>query len=592
MVNLRGGTPPAQAFFLLRWREKMRIFPSSVKGKLLFGFGTLIGLTLVLGLAAYHAVVVIDENANEVARKNSERDLTAQSYEAAEKESSGVRGFLLTNDERVLEQLDTGKSRFADSMAKLPTFVNSEEGKRLVANIQSTHAAYIAVAEREVQLAKKKNSKEAFNVMYTEAIPAFQSFDTAVGEFKTHLDTTLKALNQGQDKTVERYKLLIVILCAVGVLIGLAMGGAIERPITNSLNKITELIQQMAANNLAASDLHMTDRSEIARAGLALDQMKNSLADMIRSISATAEHLASASEEISSSASQQASTAGSQKDQTTQVATALQEMSATVQQVSENSGRAAEASRKAADTARQGGAVVEQTLVKMQVIADSVRGSAAKVEELGKRSDQIGRIVGVINDIADQTNLLALNAAIEAARAGEQGRGFAVVADEVRKLAERTTTSTKEIATMIEAVQSETRQAVQAMEEGTKQVAEGVTTTQKAGEALKQIIQVSQEVGDMVTHIATAATQQSSATEDINNSMNQIARLLIESADGAQQSEKACQELSGLALDLRKLVGTFRLPTGGEVRDYPVRMYSPTRPDSDEALKSFAAAGR
>ena len=143
-----------------------------------------------------------------------------------------------------------------------------------------------------------------------------------------------------------------------------------------------------------------------------------------------------------------------------------------MQQVSENSGRAAEASRKAADTARQGGTVVEQTLVKMKVIAESVRGTAGKVEELGKRSDQIGRIVGVINDIADQTNLLALNAAIEAARAGEQGRGFAVVADEVRKLAERTTMSTKEIATMIEAVQGDTRLAVEAMEQGPRQVAE------------------------------------------------------------------------------------------------------------------------
>jgi methyl-accepting chemotaxis protein len=570
----------------------MRIFPSSVKGKLVLGFGTLIGTTLVLGLAAYHTIVIIDQPADEVARTNSERDLTAQSYEAAEKESSGVRGFLLTSDERVLEQLDNGKSRYAASMEKLPTFVNSEEGKRLVANIQSSHSGYIAIAEREVQLAKQKNSKEAFNVMYTEAIPAFQSFETAIGEFKTHLDNTLKLVNDEQDKTVRDYKLLIVFLCVVGVLIGLVMGVAIERPITNSLKKITELIQQMAANNLAVADLQMTDKSEISRAGLALDRMKNSLAEMITSISTTAEHLASASEEISSAASQQASTAGSQKDQTAQVATALQEMAATVQQVSENSGRAAEASRKAADTARQGGAVVEQTLVKMQVIADSVRGSAEKVEELGKRSVQIGRIVGVINDIADQTNLLALNAAIEAARAGEQGRGFAVVADEVRKLAERTTTSTKEIASMIEAVQSETQVAVQAMEEGTKQVAEGVATTQKAGEALQQIIQVSQEVGDMVTHIATAATQQSSATDDINNSMNLIARLLIESADGAQQSEKACQELSGLALDLRNMVGNFRLPAGGESREYPARKYSPTRPNPDEVLKSFAAAGR
>ena len=463
----------------------MRIFPGSVKNKLVLGFGTLIGITLVLGLAAYHTIVVLDDTANEVARKNSERDLTAQTYEAASKESSGVRGFLMTSDERVLEQFDTGKAKYAESIEKLPPFVRSDEGKRLVANIQSTHAAYIATAEREVQFAKAKNSKEAFNVMYTEAIPAFQAFETAIAEFKTHLDTSLKTVNDEQNATVSHYKLLIIMLCVTGILIGLLMGAAIERPITNSLNKITELIQQLAANNLAVADLHMTDKSEIARAGLALDQMKNSLAEMIRSISATAEHLASASEEISTSATQQASSAGSQKDQTAQVATALQQMSATVQQVSENSGRAAEASRKAADTARLGGGVVEQTLMKMQVIADSVRSSAVKVEELGKRSDQIGRIVGVINDIADQTNLLALNAAIEAARAGEQGRGFAVVADEVRKLAERTTASTKEIAGMIEAVQSETRLAVLAMEEGTKQVAEGVATTQKAGEALQ-----------------------------------------------------------------------------------------------------------
>jgi methyl-accepting chemotaxis protein len=570
----------------------MRIFPSSVRNKLVLGFGTLIGITLVLGLAAYHNIVVLDDNADEVARKNSERDLTAQAYEAAAKESSGVRGFLLTSDERVLEQFETGKAKYSESMGQLPPFVHSEEGKRLVANIQSTHAAYIAIEEREIQFAKAKNSKEAFNVMYTEAIPAFQAFEAAMGEFKTDLDTSLKAVNDEQNKTVSHYKLLIVMLCVTGTLMGLLMGAVIERPITNSLDKITELIQQMAANNLAVADLGMTDKSEIARAGLALDQMKNSLADMIRSISATAEHLASASEEISTSASQQSSTAGSQKDQTAQVATALQEMSATVQQVSENSERAAQASRKAADTARQGGTVVEQTLIKMQVIADSVRSSAEKVEELGKRSDQIGRIVGVINDIADQTNLLALNAAIEAARAGEQGRGFAVVADEVRKLAERTTTSTKEIATVIEAVQSETRLAVQAMEEGTRQVAEGVATTQKAGEALKQIIHVSQEVGDMVTHIATAATQQSSATDDINNSMNQIARLLIESAEGAQQSEKACQELSGLALDLRKLVGNFRLPASMESGDYPARMYSLPRPQQEAELRAYAAAAK
>jgi methyl-accepting chemotaxis protein len=184
------------------------------------------------------------------------------------------------------------------------------------------------------------------------------------------------------------------------------------------------------------------------------------------------------------------------------------------------------------------------------------------MEELGKSSDQIGRIAGVIDDIADQTNLLALNAAIEAARAGEQGRGFAVVADEVRKLAERTTTATKEIAQMIKNIQEETRTAVTAMEAGTKQVEDGVQSTSQAGDSLKQIIHMSEQVGEMITHIATAATEQSSAGEEVNNNMEQIAKLVRESAEGAQQSAKACQDLSGLALDLQNLVTKFKLDDG------------------------------
>src|SRR5215471_8755116 len=234
-------------------------------------------------------------------------------------------------------------------------------------------------------------------------------------------------------------------------------------------------------------------------------------------------------------------------------------MSSTVMQVSENSNKAAEASRQAAETARHGGSIIDETLAKMRGIAQSVGATARKVEELGKSSDQIGRIIGVIDDIADQTNLLALNAAIEAARAGEQGRGFAVVADEVRKLAERTTTATKEIAQMIKSIQDETRLAVGAMEQGTKQVEEGVSSTAKAGESLQEIIRMSEQVGEMITHIATAATEQSSATEQVNNNMDQIARLVKESAVGAQQAAKACQDLSGLALDLQKMVGEFKL---------------------------------
>src|SRR5581483_3775166 len=202
-------------------------------------------------------------------------------------------------------------------------------------------------------------------------------------------------------------------------------------------------------------------------------------------------------------------------------------------------------------------------LNRMREIAQSVSGTAKKMEELGRSSDQIGRIIGVIDDIADQTNLLALNAAIEAARAGEQGRGFAVVADEVRKQDERTTTATKEIAQMIKNIQDETKTAVGAMVQGTQQVEEGVKSTAQAGDALQQIIQMAEQVGEMITHIATASTQQSSATEQVNSNMDQIARLVKESAIGAQQSAKACQDLSGLALDLQKMVSNFKLARDG-----------------------------
>jgi methyl-accepting chemotaxis protein len=193
----------------------------------------------------------------------------------------------------------------------------------------------------------------------------------------------------------------------------------------------------------------------------------------------------------------------------------------------------------------------------MRNIAGSSKTVADRITSLGKNSEQIGKIIGVIDDIADQTNLLALNAAIEAARAGEQGRGFAVVADEVRKLAERTTKATKEIAGMVESIQTETKSAVQAMEVGSRDVQVGVEKTAAAGVALEEMIKMSEQVGDMISQIATAAAQQSSATEQINANVAQISSLTAESSASADQTAKACTDLSELAFDLQKLASRF-----------------------------------
>jgi methyl-accepting chemotaxis protein len=244
----------------------------------------------------------------------------------------------------------------------------------------------------------------------------------------------------------------------------------------------------------------------------------------------------------------------------------VEQMTKTIMENSKNASVAAETAKLARVSAEQGGKVVDDTVEGMKRIAGVVNKSAETVKELGKSSDQIGEIIGVIDDIADQTNLLALNAAIEAARAGEQGRGFAVVADEVRKLAERTTKATKEIAGMIKKIQSDTSGAVQSMEEGTNEVERGIELADKAGSSLKEIVGVSQKVTDMVTQIAAASEEQSSASEQISKNVEAISKVTGETAQGTQQIARAAEDLNRLTENLQKLIGDFKVGRGESSR--------------------------
>ena len=285
------------------------------------------------------------------------------------------------------------------------------------------------------------------------------------------------------------------------------------------------------------------------------------------------ERLASASEEITATSRLSSAAARSQADQTQQAATAIHEISVTGQNISQHSQEATAASQKASESARAGGRVVEETLATMRSISESTRNAVAQISELGRRSEEIGKIIGVIDDIADQTNLLALNAAIEAARAGEQGRGFAVVADEVRKLAERTTAATKEITVMIQSIQGETRNAVSAMELGSHAVELGVEKTSASGLTLQDLIRKGEEVGEMVSQIAAAATQQSSATGQINASVSQISSSIQQSATAAAETAKACSDLSDLAMELRTMVSNFKLESDPAPSSEPALRY-------------------
>ncbi len=290
-----------------------------------------------------------------------------------------------------------------------------------------------------------------------------------------------------------------------------------------------------------------------------INQLGDSLSAVISQVNEAVEATASAATQISSSSEEMAAGAQEQSAQATEVASAVEQMTATILQTTKHAATAADKSKKAGATAKDGGNIVAQTVQGMNRIADVVMHAAEAVQELGKNSDKIGEIVQVIDDIADQTNLLALNAAIEAARAGEQGRGFAVVADEVRKLAERTTKATKEIASMIRHIQKDTSGAVESMHKGTEEVNTGKQMAEKAGSALNEIISGADEVVDVVTQVAAASEEQSAAAEQIGKNIESISAVTQQSAAGTQQIARAAEDLNQLTDKLQKLISQFKI---------------------------------
>ena len=297
---------------------------------------------------------------------------------------------------------------------------------------------------------------------------------------------------------------------------------------------------------------HQLIKNSINKLG---DSISTILGEVSEAISATA----SASAQISSSSEEMAAGSQEQSSQTAEIASAVEEMTKTIMDTTKNSAKASEAAASSGKIAKEGGIVVGETIQGMNRVAKSVKKSAETVQALGKSSIEIGEIIQVIDDIADQTNLLALNAAIEAARAGEQGRGFAVVADEVRKLAERTTKATKEIAAMIKQIQRDTEEAVITMDQGTIEVDKGIELADKAGISLKQIIDGAQQVVDLSTQVAAASEEQSATAEEISKNIEAISSVTQQSSSGVQQIARAAEDLNKLTDSLQNIVAKFKI---------------------------------
>ena len=469
---------------------------------------------------------------------------------------------IVNTDDTAIAELDkkikTERENLAKALKDYEPLVSDDKDKKFLDEEHSIIAGSIAARDKALTLSRQNKNIEAQAIIQREVKPYS---DKLTEIFKAHMEYNVELSDKGTKDaaaTKSQSTLISVAVISLVSLLVILLTLAISQMITRPIGTCVDVANRLADGDLTV-EVQSESQDETGQLLTAMNTMVQNLRDMITRTVDISAGIASASNQLHSTSAQIATGAEEVASQTNTVATASEEMSATSSDIARNCNMAAESSKRTTDSATAGAKVVNETIVGMNVIADRVRQTSKTIEALGTRSDQIGQIIGTIEDIADQTNLLALNAAIEAARAGEQGRGFAVVADEVRALAERTTRATREIDEMIKAIQKETLEAVKAMEEGVHEVEKGAVSSQKSGQALEEILDLIGEVSMQVNQIATAAEEQTATTSEVTNNIQQITEVVHQTAQGADETAGAAALLADQAQELQKLVSRFRL---------------------------------
>jgi methyl-accepting chemotaxis protein len=468
-----------------------------------------------------------------------------------------------TPEQRVKQQADYDKflGNLREDMAKAKPLFWTEKGKALMADLEKRVEEWQPLSRKVIEIATAEGlsaMRDSDTLSRGEARQKVNAVEAVIDEMSKVKQANAERLNKEDAELFAQSRNIMIALILGGIALGVFLGMLISRMITEPLKKGVDVAVAIAHGDLTQKiDQNRTD--ELGQLAAAMNTMVENLRDMIGKTTDISTGIASASNQLRSTSEQIATGAEEVACQTNTVATASEEMSSTSSDIARNCAMAAEASQQTTQSATNGSAIVQETITGMSLIAERVQSTAKTVEALGARSEQIGAIVGTIEDIADQTNLLALNAAIEAARAGEQGRGFAVVADEVRALAERTTRATREISDMIKAIQKETGEAVKAMEIGVREVEKGAETSHKSGQALDEIMERINEVSLQISQIATASEEQTATIGEVSSNILQITEVVNQTARGAEETASAAAQLAGQAEQLQTLVRQFRL---------------------------------
>ncbi len=458
-----------------------------------------------------------------------------------------------------LDQIEANKLKIEQYWKAYLASKLTPEEKRLTQQFDTAYTALLQQGIAPVITALQQDQmQEANRLLLTQLIPLFKSTNEIAAKlFRLQLDVAQEEY-QLAEQTNRSITTTMVLVMVFGMGINLILAIVTIGGIGRGVRQISQNAQQLAAGDLTVR-IRYEAQDELAQIATAFNQMGEQFHTMMQQLNTATQQLTATANQ--SATITQKTNAGilQQQSETDQVATAMNEMSATVQEVANSAAHAAESARRANQESNNGKKVINQTIQAIEHLAKEVERAAGVIHTLEQNSESIGSVLDVIRSIAEQTNLLALNAAIEAARAGEQGRGFAVVADEVRTLASRTQQSTAEIQKMIEQLQSGASKAVEVMELSRREATAGVQQVMQAGQSLDTIAQAVSTINDMNTQIASAAEEQSAVAEEINRNIYNISQVADQTTQGAQQSAAASEQLAGLAKQLKGLIEQFRL---------------------------------
>ncbi|BCV27094.1 methyl-accepting chemotaxis protein [Shewanella algae] len=465
-------------------------------------------------------------------------------YEIIVKELS----YIINEAEAKLEYISRHGAGVID--ADVLSEMNSELGK-LSQHLKGKNSIQ---AQKATQLELKASTQVALNQVETDK----KNVNQAMGALSGAIETLTNEINAKTLASIDSASMQTLLVVLVAIVVAIAVSIAVVKPLTASLNRINQ-----ALNILASGDLtHKLDDSgqdEFAELSRNCNRLIDSLRGLIRGILDRSNQLAAAAEQTSAVTSQTTIGIQEQKSQVDQVATATTELSSSAQQVSHSADHALNQIKQADEEAQHMRMIAEENRRTIEALAEEVAKAGQVINKVHSDSDAIGSILDVIRGIAEQTNLLALNAAIEAARAGEQGRGFAVVADEVRNLASRTQESTQEIQQMIQVLQTGTQEAVAVMEQGRAQANSCVAKTEQANQALEAISESVHQAFDAGTQIANAAQEQNLVSQQVSEKLEHIALISEETASGADQTAQSSHQVAQLAEELQASVGEFKV---------------------------------